>query len=196
MEIQLPLLSLVRVRDEDIDRGPKATKIEAQITNTSPGGYGINLENPPSTVQTGELVVIKEANMNNWSLACIRWIRTQRNKNTQIGVELLAPKVEAIGVQILNKTGINGEYLRGIYLPALPIAGQEDTLILPTLPFKAGCKAQWLNDKQSQRIQLLKRLNASRSFVQYSFTSLTQALNSSTGKDDSGDEFASIWDKL
>jgi len=178
------------------DTGPKAKQLSAQIFNTSPGGYGIALENPPSSVQTGELVVIKETRMNNWSLGCIRWIRTQRNQATQLGIELLAPKVEAVAVRMLNKTGENGDYLRGIWLPALPAAGQEETLILPTLPFKVGCKAQLLDDKHCQRIQLLKRVNTSRSFVQYSFQSLTQVLSSSTSKDDSGDEFASIWDKL
>jgi len=178
------------------DTGPKAKQLSAQIFNTSPGGYGITLDNPPSSVQTGELVVIKEARMNNWSLGCIRWIRTQRNQATQLGIELLAPKVEAVAVRMLNKTGENGDYLRGIWLPALPAAGQEETLILPTMPFKVGCKAQLLDDKHCQRIQLLKRVNTSRSFVQYSFQSLTQVLSSSTSKDDSGDEFASIWDKL
>jgi len=178
------------------DTGPKAKQLSAQIFNTSPGGYGITLDNPPNSVQTGELVVIKEARMNNWSLGCIRWIRTQRNQATQLGIELLAPKVEAVAVRMLNKTGENGDYLRGIWLPALPAAGQEETLILPTMPFKVGCKAQLLDDKHCQRIQLLKRVNTSRSFVQYSFQSLTQVLSSSTSKDDSGDEFASIWDKL
>ena len=178
------------------DSGPKAKQLNAQIFNTSPGGYGVTLAKPPNRVQTGELVVIKEARMNHWSLGCIRWIRTQKKQPTQLGIELLAPKVEAVAVRILNKTGEIGDYLRGIWLPALPAAGQEETLILPTLPFKVGCKAQLLDDKHSQRIQLLKRVNSSRSFVQYSFQSLTQVLNSSTDEDDSDDEFSSIWDKL
>ncbi len=182
--------------DDTADNGTKGTQLNAQIINTSPGGYGISLETPPSTVQTGELIVIKENRMNQWSLGCIRWIRSQRNQPTQFGIELLAPKVEAVAVRILNKTGENGAYLRGMRLPALPAAGQEETIILPTMPFKPGSKAEWINDNIQQRIQLMKRTNASRSFVQYSFNSLTQVLNSSTNKDDSDDEFASIWDKL
>ena len=182
--------------EETEDTGPKGKQLKAEIFNTSPGGYGISLDNPPNSVQTGELLVIKEARMTNWSLGCIRWIRTQRNLPTQLGIELLAPKVESVAVRILNKTGENGEYLRGISVPALPAAGQEESLILPTMPFKVGCKAQLLNDKHGQRIQLLKRMNTSRSFVQYTFQPLTQVLSSSTSKDDSGDEFASIWDKL
>ena len=181
---------------EGIDDGPQGKYSNAQIINTSPFGYGITMENPPSSVQTGELVVIKEERMNHWSLGCIRWIRTQRNQATQLGIELLSPKVEAMAVRILNKTGENGEYLRGICIPALPAADQQETLILPTLPFKIGSKVQWQNDKVNQRIQLLKRVNISRSFVQYTFQTLTQVLNTSTNSDDTGDEFASIWDKL
>ncbi len=195
--IEFDSIAFISSHAEDaVDTGPKGKQLKAEIFNTSPGGYGISLDNPPSSVQTGELLVIKEARMSNWSLGCIRWIRTQRNQPTQLGIELLAPKVEAVAVKILNKTGENGEYLRGISVPALPTAGQEESLILPTMPFKVGCKAQILNDKHGQRIQLLKRMNTSRSFVQYTFQSLTQVLNSSTSKDDSGDEFASIWDKL
>jgi len=182
--------------EEEADDGPQGKQLNAQVINTSPFGYGITLDNPPSSVQTGELVVIKEERMNHWSLGCIRWIRTQRNKATQLGIELLSPKVEAVAVRILNKTGENGEYLRGICIPALPAADQQETLILPTLPFKIGSKVQWQNDKVNQRIQLLKRVNTSRSFVQYTFQTLTQVLNTSTNNDDAGDEFASIWDKL
>ena len=181
---------------EEADNGPQGKHARAQVINTSPFGYGVTMDNPPSSVQTGELVVIKEERMSHWSLGCIRWIRTQRNKDTQLGIELLAPKVEAVAVRILNKTGENGEYLRGICIPALPAADQQETLILPTLPFKVGSKVQWQNDKVNQRIQLLKRVNTSRSFVQYTFQTLTQVLNTSTTSDDSGDEFASIWDKL
>ncbi len=181
---------------DEVDSGPKGKHARAQVINTSPFGYGVTMDNPPSSVQTGELVVIKEERMSHWSLGCIRWIRTQRNKDTQLGIELLAPKVEAVAVRILNKTGENGEYLRGICIPALPAADQQETLILPTLPFKVGSKVQWQNDKVNQRIQLLKRVNTSRSFVQYTFQTLTQVLNTSTTSDDSGDEFASIWDKL
>ncbi len=182
--------------EEEVDEGPKGQQGRAQIINTSPFGYGVTMENPPNSVQTGELVVIKEERMNNWSLGCIRWIRTQRNKATQLGIELLSPKVEAAALRVLNKTGENGEYLRGICVPALPAADQQETLILPTLPFKVGSKVQWQNDKLNQRIQLLKRVNTSRSFIQYTFQTLTQVLNTSTDNDDSDDEFASIWDKL
>lgn len=183
---------------EEEDNGPKGKELTAQIENTSPGGYGIILHNPPSNVQTGELVVIREPRINTWALGSIRWIRTRQNQPTQFGLELLAPKAEAVAVRILNKTGDNGEFLRGIRLPALPAAGQEETLILPILPFKVGSKAELVDEKMQQRIQLVKRQASSKSFVQYQYQSLTQVLtDTKEDKNSNGDdEFASIWDKL
>ncbi len=183
---------------EEEDTGPKGKECLGTIENTSPGGYGIALSTPPSAVQTGELAVVREPKMNSWSLGCVRWIRTRQNMPTQFGIELLAPRAEAVAVRILNKTGENGEYLRGIRLPALPAAGQEETLILPILPFKVGSKAELVDEKMQQRIQLVKRITSSRSFVQYQFQSLTQVLTDTKQDQPSNgdDEFASIWDKL
>lgn len=180
----------------NIDDGPKANLHPAHIINTSPGGYGVSIESPPNNVQTGELVIIKEAKSNFCSLGCIRWIRTQQKKSTEVGIELIAPRATSVAVRILNKTGDNGEFLRALHIPAMPAAGQEETLILPSVPFKLGSKAEIADGKQQTRIQLLKRHNASRSFVQYSYKSLTQVMPKEVTKDSGDDEFASIWDKL
>ncbi|MGR6875083.1 hypothetical protein ACU6U9_23165 [Pseudomonas sp. HK3] len=185
--------------NDDEDTGPKGKELTAQIENTSPGGYGIFLSDPPATVQTGELVIIREPRINNWSVGSIRWIRSRQNMPAQLGIELLAPKAEPVAVRILNKTGENGEYLRGIRLPALPAAGQEETLLLPILPFKVGSKAELVDGNMQQRIQLIKRQSTSRSFVQYHYQSLTQVLTEPPKKSkdsNTDDEFASIWDKL
>jgi len=182
---------------EEVDSGPKGQSFSSKVVNTSPGGYGISIDNPPSSIQTGELVVIKEANSQNWSVGNIRWIRTQQNQPTQIGIELIAPKAEPVAVKQVNKTGDNGEFLRGIRVPAFLAAGQKETLILPTIPFKIGSKAELADERIQQRVQLTKHLNVSRSFVQYEYQSLTQVL-SDTKEDakDVQDEFTSIWDKL
>ena len=178
------------------DDGPKAVLHAAQISNTSPGGYGISIATPPNNVQTGELVIIKEPKMNFCTLGCIRWIRTRHQKPTELGIELIAPRVMSVAVRILNKTGENGDFLRALYVPAMPAAGQDETLILPTVPFKLGSKAELVDGTQQTRIQLLKRHNSSRSFIQYDYKSLTQVNPKMVTKDSDDDEFASIWDKL
>jgi len=182
--------------EESVDDGPKGQSFDARIVDTSPGGYGVIIDQPPKSVQTGELVVIKEHRMTHWSVGCIRWIRTQRNEPTQVGIELIAPKAISVAVRILNKTGDNGEFVRGLKIPALPAAGQDETILLPVVPFKLGSKAEVVDRQSQQRIQLTQRHVSSRSFVQYSFKSLTQVSTQTPTGDSGDDEFASIWDKL
>jgi hypothetical protein len=189
-------IAFIDKHDSHVDTGSKGQLHPAQITNTSPGGYGVTINTPPSNVQTGELVTIKESKMNCYALGCIRWIRSQPHLPTEIGIELITPRAEAVAVRILNKTGENGDFLRALHLPAMPAAGQEETLILPVVPFKQGSKAELCDGKQQLRIQLLKRHHASRSFVQYDYKSLAKVIPQANTKDTSDDEFASIWDKL
>lgn len=191
-------IAFMKQHGEHEDTGPKGSFIHAKISNTSLGGYGMELEQAPNSVQTGELVVIREPGHNTWNLGSIRWIRSRQKQATQLGIELIAPNAEPVAVRILNKTGENGKYLRGLRLPALPAIGQEETLILPILPFKVGSKAELADGDEIQRIQLLKRQKTSRSFVQYSYQSLANFSQTVTKKssDSDDDEFASIWDKL
>ncbi|MCP5325383.1 MAG: hypothetical protein H7A09_03515 [Oceanospirillaceae bacterium] len=180
------------------DTGPKGHVETGNIINTSPGGYCLTLDNTTSVVQAGELVILREPRMPHWSLGIIRWLRTMRENGIQLGIEMLAPKVTPVGIRILNKTGENGELLRGLIMPALPAAGQTETLIAPILPFKVGSKIEVHYNGDIQRALLNKRLNYSRSFAQYEFRGLTQVgietEAPSRQKDD--DEFAGLWDKL
>lgn len=181
----------------DTDTGPSGQQMKAKIINTSPGGYGLSIDTPSHSLQTGELIVIREPNAKDWAVGSIRWIRTQPNQPAQIGVELMAPKAEPVAVRQLNKTGDLSEFLRGIRIPAFLAAGHKETLVLPSIPFKVGSKAEMADERMQQRIQLSKNLNVSRSFVQYEYQSLTQVLTDT--KDDShnsADDFTSVWDKL
>ncbi len=187
--------------DLQIDTGPKGQIIDSQIINTAPGGYCLRVANPPAALQTGELLVMREGNQPKWSLACICWIRTVQQQAVEIGIELLAPKCSAIAIRVLNKTGENGEFLRGLVLPAMPAVGQEQTIVVPTIPFKVGCKAEILEGDQIHRVQLLARVKVTRSFVQYRYRSLSSAANPEAAKreqkkSDLTTSTGSFWDQL
>lgn len=187
--------------EENMDTGPKGQMLSAQIVNMAPGGYCIRMSNAPTTLQTGELMVIREAENHEWSLATVRWIRTVKGQALEAGLELLAPQSSAIAIRMLNKTGENGEFLRGLVLPELPAAKQEQTLIVPTIPFKVGCKAEILEGDQIHRVQLLNKIKTTRSFVQYSYRNISSAPNPDhASQDDSkqtvNESAGSFWDQL
>ena len=187
--------------EENIDTGPKGQVMAAQIVNTAPGGYCIRMSNPPNSLQTGEIMVIREAESHAWSLATICWIRNIKGQAVEAGLELLAPKSSAIAIRVLNKTGENGEFLRGLVLPAMPAVGQEQTLIVPTIPFKVGGKAEILEGDQIHRVQLLARVKSTRSFVQYRYRNLSSApnpdkTNNASNKQVLSEPAGSFWDQL
>lgn len=108
--------------------------------DTSPGGYRIRWNGPlPASVQTGELVAMREPSDPRWYVSVVRWIR-QEAEGTFLGVELIAPRAIPVAARVVNKRGGPSEYARALLLPELLPIGQSASLLTPPLPFKAGQK--------------------------------------------------------
>ncbi len=174
------------------------------LVNTSPGGYCMQWQGDiPGTIQAGEILGVRESDKHPWSIAAIRWIRQIKQQGTQLGIELLAPMARPIGVQLLQKTGENSEFLRGLMLPELSAIGQPATLITPRLPFQTGQKVM-VNDGESlSKCLLNKRLSATGSYSQFELKNLDpDAMKPLTGgkaqksQQNIEDDFDSLWPSL
>ena len=171
------------------------------LINTSPGGYCVHWSGDlPSSIQAGELLGIQENGVRHWSIGVIRWIRHMRDKGTQLGIELLAPRAEVGAARLLQKTGSNGPFMRALLLPAIKAIAQPATLLLPRIPFRTGNKVELNYPDLQGRQQLTKRLASTSSFSQFQFRAAGGAAqaNNSTRQATSiaDDEFDSIWNKL
>ncbi len=187
--------------------GGKATNFKiykVSLVNTSPGGYCLQWQGDiPGSIQAGEILGVRENGHPAWSIAAIRWIRQIKQQGTQIGIELLAPMARPGGVQLLQKTGDNSEFLRGLMLPVLSTIDQPATLITPRLPFQAGQKVM-VNDGESvSRYLLDKLLSATSSFSQFELKSLHSGasqlhdMEKNTPKQQNlEDDFDSLWPSL
>lgn len=172
------------------------------LLNTSPGGYCIQwVGDVPSNVQAGELLGVREDEHHPWSIAVIRWVRQIRQQGTQFGVELLAPGAKPCGVQLIQKSGDNSEYLRALLLPELPSIGQPMTLITPRLPFQMGHRVM-INDGEGEtRAQLSRRLAATSSFSQFEIKTASAPGSvpppaPTRTRGSSEDDFDSLWPSL
>ena len=123
-----------------------------------------------------------------------------RDKGTQLGIELLAPRAEVGAARLLQKTGSNGPFMRALLLPAIKAIAQPATLLLPRIPFRTGNKVELNYPDLQGRQQLTKRLASTSSFSQFQFRAAGGAAqaNNSTRQATSiaDDEFDSIWNKL
>jgi hypothetical protein len=177
---------------------------DAALVNTSPGGYCIDWEGlVPKSVQAGELLCVRENKTLNWSIAVIRWIRHSKQKGTQIGIELLAPRARPCAVQQLHKTGKHSEFLRGLLLPELSSIGQPSTLITPRVPFQQGNKVALRFNGLESKCILSSSVSETGSFSQFVMSDTT-ALDSKTpafkpsanNQFNSEDDFDTLWPSL
>jgi len=180
------------------------------IVNTSPGGFCLTWhQDVPSQVKTGEIVGIQEQDKAHWSIGVIRWVKQFKDEGVRMGVELIAPKAEACGAQVVHKKGGVTEYMRTLMLPELRAIGQPATLITPNIAFHVGYKVN-INEKGLiSKGQLTKQVTSTASFSQFQFKMLAPApgreqvvdresepqFDESAAKNQD-DDFDSIWSSL
>ncbi|MEQ6884270.1 GTPase [Salicola sp. Rm-C-2C1-2] len=169
---------------------------DVSIENTSPGGYCINWDaQMPASLQTGEILGVRENNDQPWSMALIRWIRQGGQRSPQLGIELMGPGATPCALRLNNKTGSGSEFLRGLLLPEISAIGQPATLLTPRLPFQTGHRITLLRDGEQEAAQLSRRVSATSSISQFElrFRNPTGERRRGTGDDD---DFDSLWQSL
>jgi hypothetical protein len=182
------------------NEGLKYPSHDVGLINTSPGGYCLQWSGElPASIQAGEILGIQESGVRHWAIGIIRWIRHLGQQDTQLGIELLAPKAESGAAQLLQKTGENGAYMRSLLLPAIKAIAQPATIILPRMPFRTGNKIDILHQSSSGRQQLTKRVVSTNSFSQFQFRNNGVKPNPQLLQNDDNlkdDDFDSLWNKL
>lgn len=178
------------------------------IVNTSPGGFCVSWkQDVPPQVKTGEIIGVKEQEGQPWSIGVIRWVKQFRNEGARMGIELLAPKAESCGTQVIQKKGGITEYMRTLVLPELKAVGQPATLITPNISFAVGCKINISQDGAVNKAQLVKQVASTASFCQFQYKILTvsspdvtpgmkPASGTSAASPNGDDDFDSIWSSL
>ena len=148
-----------------------------KIADTSAAGYCLLWENSEaSSACVGELVAIvnqQEEPNGIWQLGVIRWMKFSAEHGLELGVQMLSPGAEAVWAYLLNDNvgrelaAINR--MQGILLPGIKAIGQEDSLILPCLPFRTGCSSILEINNETRDIVLSRQLENTGRFAQYHY---------------------------
>ncbi|AKH70735.1 hypothetical protein IMCC21906_03095 [Spongiibacter sp. IMCC21906] len=84
-------------------RGIKAhySYVDSRILDISDSGYRIQWDPAPNLkVRNGELMAVKSADIPEWSLAVVRWLRNE--DHSQVGAEILATTATPYSARVLN----------------------------------------------------------------------------------------------
>ena len=170
-----------------------------RLVNVSSRGYCLQWrEKPANSLQTGEVVALKEEDLQHWNLGLVRWIRQGTRFGTQMGVELLAPNSQPCGIRQLPKTGPHGDYVRALYIPEITAIGQEASILTPRLAFEVGNKVSVNRGGHQETFQLTKRVLTTGIIGQFHIRAIAQRsgpLQQKTDVDER-DHFASLWRQL
>ncbi|HAG94781.1 MAG: hypothetical protein CMK83_07440 [Pseudomonadales bacterium] len=154
----------------------KYPQYSCEVVNTSPGGFCLSWhQDVPHQVKTGEIVGILEKDKSHWSIGVIRWVKQFKDEGVRMGVELIAPKAEACGTQVIHKKGGVTEFMRTLMLPELRAIGQPATLITPNIAFHVGYKVNINESGLVSKGQLIKQVTSTASFSQFQFKMLVPA---------------------
>ena len=151
----------------------------AQILDTSPGGYRLQWnDNVPTTMQSGDIVAIRESRDERWCIAILRWVQHDET-GTQTGIELLAPRAIPVAIRIIQKKGGPTDFTRALLLPELAAIRQPATLITPALKFASQQKIHIQRQGIQATAQLAEERQRTESFLQFNFRMLDGYLENS-----------------
>ena len=201
-------MNIASFQDEkNADEPDKYPSYDCDIVNTSPGGFCLSWkQDVPPQVKTGEIVGIREDDKQHWSIGVIRWVKQFKNEGARMGIELLAPKAEPCGTQVIHKKGGVTEFMRTLLLPELRAIGQPSTLLTPNIAFHVGYKVNINQSGQVSKAQLVKQVSSTASFSQFQYKAMTPMAEpkaepappkvEESKPENQDDDFDSIWSSL
>ncbi|HDN69009.1 MAG TPA: hypothetical protein ENG26_00350 [Gammaproteobacteria bacterium] len=169
-----------QARELPVEHQAEIPNIEAwKMVNISAGGYCLLWDSvDPSSAQVGELVaIIEQDNLNGdaWHLGVVRWMKCSDKYGLELGTEMLSPSAQAVWAY-LDEAGVRSRSkMQGILLPEIKALKQQASLLLPTLPFQAGCLATLQTADTLENIKLTRQLENTGSFAQYHFSAAVNA---------------------
>lgn len=187
--------------DAPTQKPMRHTVYSVKTTNTSPGGYCVEWTDPPDGIHIGDLVCMREAEMEqaDWNIAVIRWVSQVKHAPTLLGLELISPRGGAYAAQIKMPDGELSKPIRVLLLPEIPLVGQAHTLVVPRMVFKEGQRITVTREEDSALVKLKRQVSSTGYFGQMDFEYLRQLdddIESSKREQLPTAAFDSIWSDI
>lgn len=186
------------LQDEQAREPVRHLVFSVSTTNTSPGGYCIEWEEPPASVHIGDLVCLRESERpgGDWIIAVIRWISQVKHAPTLMGLELLSPRGRACAAQVKMADGELSRPIRVLVLPEIPLVGQNHTLLVPRMVFREGQRIILSRESDISQVKLKRQVASTGYFSQMDFDYLRNLSEGGEPRDQLPRGFDSIWSEI
>lgn len=178
--------------EEHSEELPKTIRVK--VNNASPGGYSMSLpENGQTRLSAGDLIAVKDASSEMWSVAAVRWLHRPAKAELTFGVELLSPAFVPSVSRTLATSLPPSDFAPVLMLPAVSVTGQDASLLAADTELKAGQVMQLLERDEIRMVRVGEQLAKTRVYAQYSYTDLEA---SNDEYHESNQEFDQLWGNL
>lgn len=150
-----------------------------EIVNISPGGYCLRWQGEsPTTLRTGELVVICEPSDKVWHIGLIRWVKQIPIKIIEFGIEIISSRAKICGIRASQRNDNIDSFKRAILLPEIQSLNRPATLITQAFAFHSNQRVIIRYGNEEIRAILNKEYLITQSFIQFEYTIEEDDLNS------------------
>jgi hypothetical protein len=146
----------------------------ALLQNASAGGYCLFWPGdlPPSRVEAGELIGLREPDRRVWSVGVVRWIK-QLKGGSQLGIQLLTHQPVPYGAACVFDMGGYSDYMRAIHIPTPNMADQPPSLLTAAVPFQENVRVKLKQEDSVIDVRLNKCVFSTSTFKLFSFETLS-----------------------
>lgn len=168
--------------------------VRVKVNNASPGGYSFTLPQMDNLrIHAGDLIGVKDAATELWSIATIRWLHRPTREELTFGVELLSPAFVPSVARSVYTEGDPGQYFPVLMLPEVTVMEQSASLLVSNSGMESGQVLQVLDRDEIRMIRLAEQISKTRAYSQYEYENFDAA---NDGVADSEDLFESLWGNL
>ncbi len=182
VEEQLSLLSLDNQYNPDLiekiaQMTPTSEKHyrqhDWQLINASKNGYCLcTTATYPEDIHVGDMIGIREESENSETamhIGIIRWLRYCDDDTLQVGIQLISPNAQAIGLRNMQQEENKGEFLRGLMLPEITALFQQASIVAPRLFYKSGDIVHIANHHLEKHVKLINAKNCGYQNSRFSY---------------------------
>lgn len=168
--------------------------VRVKVNNASPGGYSMTVpDNDNLRIHAGDLLGIKDAATELWSIAAIRWLHRPSRTELTFGVELLSPAYVPSVARPIETAGEPGEYFPVLLLPEVSVTEQAASLLVADANIGLGDTMQVLDRDEVRIVRITEQLAKTRVYAQYSYENFDAANDSGEAAEDL---FEALWGNL
>ena len=144
---------------------------QCDIINISPGGYCLHWQGEsPTTLRTGELIVLCEPSDNVWHIGLIRWVKQIPVMNIEFGIEIISSRAKVCGIRATHKNDSVDSFKRAVLLPEIQSLERPATLIAQAFAFHPNQRVIIRYGNEEIKAILGKEVLITQSFIQFEYT--------------------------